>query len=951
MTQQQISTPSIIDIEDSKILSSADYPSLGIATDDPWDAVLTALQFRSLDPASVVAGMDAAASPNAGNPFVTQSLKNLRLESRGFLLVGTVGSDADFEGTTEDVFNTAIASLPPEGGIIEVLAGTYIFDSTVVLPKDVSIIGVHPLSITIQGTDDFPVFDLGENSRVEFVTLENLNAVSHPVVNLAGIGSALRQSRIRSYPLLGARLVGAKACAQNCLFESDSSGIWLQGVYQTIESCSFSGTLVDGVLRFENSMCSALSNFIRDSVTGPSYLINSPRNANNKLVANHLGTPAAVAAAVDNGTRSVRYANTPNTFNANSNNFLLALQQYTGQPSLDSTEMILSNHVAHDTTTDKDATAILSSLDYFTQKIYERRFWFLTSADPTFDSLGVPTSGVCSWDGTTLTWPNFAMQALTPTNLTWTIAASSAAIGAGEALTVTVDPTTSGVVVPAVQSLKLILENPSDVNTQVIAFSPAANVLVWREGYRVLTALTSFDIDGIPLPMTRYIGVPTEPRNTPVMPTSFAIGDDVTEKLSSQSSLLHSLYERTNLFEYSDESIDSFPKTDSWLDLTDNLLEEPSHLVQVKGTTYALFPHYGLYRWYRSSGGGPGVWGELVSNPTGIGPYTAMSLIGTSSIALLTCAGTITMWNADSLTWSTATPTTALTLPFPNTRPAGYDTAGQSDFVFQTPHYSLFTLIDGRSVLYFQSLNRLVECPRIFTETPNGTALLGRNLKDSGFNVARNHWIDTVDNGVGATLEGLPLSLSASPAVEIPPEVYSSSIKTVKWDTLTHESFSFDPFSKAFLCVETDGTKFYILGGGLNGSKLLSVVTIGTTDGFTDFTPHGWLTHVGCQEVVAFGTTTSTKAFTVVMGKVLSGPMGSPSFSWTQTILGGANSNNGALGVIDWDNNQGSGDIHILASDAARSNRPTWWTYARDTSTWSSFGYWRRCNSSTSSCK
>ena len=973
MTQQQISTPSILDIEDSKILSSTGYPSLGIATEDPWDSVLTALEFRSLS-LDVVAGMDAAASPDVSNPFVTQSLKNLRLTNRGFILIGTVGSDADFEGSTHSVFDAAIASLPPEGGIIEVLEGTYVFDSTVFLPKDVSIIGIHPLSVTIQGTGDFPIFDLGENSRVELVTVENLTAITNPVLNLTGMGSAIRGSRIQSYPLLGVKLVGAKACVQNCLLDSDSSGIWLQGVYQLVESCSFSGTLADGVLRFENSMCSALSNFIRDSVIGPSYLINSPSNTNNKLVANHLGTSVAVSAAVDNGTRSVRYANTPNMFNANSNNFLLSLQLYTGQPTLASTEMVLSNHVAHDTTVDKDATAILSSLDYYTQKIYERRFWFLTSEDPTFDILGVPTSGVCSWDGTTLNWPAFALRALTPTNLSWTVVASSAVIGIGKALTITIDPTTSGVVVPIVQDLSLVLENPSDVNTQVIAFCPASGVLIWTEGYRILTGLTSFDIDGIPLPITRYIGISTDPRNTPAMPTtSFAIGDDVTEKLSSQSSLLHSLYERSNLFEYSDESINTFPKAGYLLDLTDNLLEEPSHLVQVKGTTYALFPHYGLYRWYRSSGGGAGVWGVVVSNPTGTGPYAAMSLIGTSSIALLTCAGAISIWNTDSLTWSTVTPTTALSLPLPDVRPAGYDTAGQSDFVFQTPHYSLFTLIDGRSLLYFQSLNRLVESPRIFTETPKGTSLLGRHLKDSGFNVARNHWIDTVDNGVGSTLEGLPLFLSESSAIEVPPEVFSGSIKSIKWDTLTHESFSFDPHSKAFLCVATNGTKFYILGGGLGSTKLLSVVGIGTTlplpseeiilsgdeliipadteyiipaityappSGttveFSDFIPHGWLTHVGCQEVVVFGTTASTKAFTVVMGKVLFGSLGSPSFSWTRMVLGGDNSNTGAIGVIDWDNNQGNGDIHILASDAARSNRPTWWTYTRATATWSS---------------
>lgn len=939
MTQQQISTPSIIDIEDLKILSSAGYSSLGIAYRDPWDEVLTALETRSLDPVTVVAGMDGALSPNSGNPFITQSYQALRLESRGLVLIGPIGSNADFEGTMEGVFNTAIASLPTAGGVIAVMAGTYTFNSTVSLPKSVCIIGVHPLSVTIQGTGDFPVFDLvGDDSRLEFLTLENINAISEPVVSLTGIKSTLIGCRVSDYSLLGARLVGSKACVKSCLFESDSSGIWLQGVYQFVESCSFSGSLEDGVLRFENSMCSALSNFIRDSVTGASYIIPSPVCANNKLVANHLGT-TAVNAAIDHGTGTVRYANTPDTPTANENNFLLALQNYTGQPILDSTEMVLSNHVAHDSSVDKDATSILSSLDLFTQWVYEERNWFLTSANPTFDSVGVPTFGVFSWVGGILTWPDFAISSLIP-NKTWTVAAGSSPVTVDQSLVLDIDMTVTGAITPTIKSLPRSLVNPTDMHQFVLAFSPASGVLVWTKGYRLLTELTSFDIDGMPLPINRYIGIPTDPRNTPVMPPSFAIGDDLTEKLGSQSNLLHSLYEESNLWEYSSNSIDTFPKPGAWLDLIDGIPETPSHLIQVKGTTYGLFPNYGVYRWYRETvGGNPGAWGVLGSNPLGTGPFASMSLVGTSSLALLTCSGTIVIWDTDSLAWSTVAPSTSLTFPFPNVRSGSYDTCGQADFAFQSPYYSVFTLLDGRSLLYFQSLNTLVETARIFTETHKGTALLGRHLKDSGFNVARNNWIDTVDNGAYATLQGLPLFNMATPAVEIPPQMYSASINTVKWDTLKHESFSYDPFSNAFISVVTNSTgTFYVLGGGADSSKLLSVVTIGTTTGFTDFAAHGWLANTGYGgEVIVFGTTISTSAFTVIIGKVnSSGSLGSSPFTWTRTSLGGANSCKGSVGVIDRWNNQGSGDIHILASDLARSSRPTWWRYSRSAAAWTS---------------
>ena len=939
MTQQQISTPSIIDIEDKKILSSVGYPSIGVALRDPWNDVLTALETRSLDPATVVAGMDNAALPNAGNPFVTRFYQELRLGCRGLILIGPIGSNADFEGTTEAVFNSAIASLPTDGGVIAVMANTYTFNFTVVLPKSVSVIGVHPLSVTIQGSGDFPVFETGEDSRLEFLTLKNLSAVTSPVINLAGPRSMLLCCCVRDYSLLGVRLVGSKAQVKSCQIESDRSGIWFQGVYQFVEGCSFSGTLLGGVLRFESSMCSALSNFIQDSVTGASYIVSSPVCANNKLVANHFGNATAVSAAVDSGTGTVKYANTPNTPNANENNFLLALQEYTGQPLLDSADMVLSNHVAHNTASDKDATSILSSLDLFTQWIYEERNWLLISTTPTFDSVGVPTSGVFSWVGGILTWPSFSINSLIP-NKTWTIVAGSSPILIDQALVLDIDMTTTGAITPTIKSLPRSLVNPTDMHQFVLAFSPASGVLVWTKGYRILTTLTSFDIDGMPLPINRYIGIPTDPRNTPVVPPSFAIGDDLTEKLGSQSNLLHSLYEKSNLWEYSSNSIDTFPTPSNWLPLTDNLPETPSHLLQVKGTTYGLFPNFGVYRWYRETvGGNPGAWGVLASNPAGVGPFAAMSLVSTSTIALLTCAGSVVLWDTDSLAWSTVTPTTSLTLPFPNARPGGYDTCGQADFIFQTPYYSLFTLLDGRSLLYFQTLNTLVETQRIFTETPKGASLLGRSLKDTGFNVARTNWIDTVDNGVQATLQGLPLFSIASPAIEIPPQVYSSALSTVKWDTLKHESFSYDPFSNAFISVVTNGpSNFYVLSGGFDSSKLLSVVTIGTTSGFTDFTPHGWLTNLGYgREVIAFGTTISTSAFTVVIGKAnSSSALGAAPFTWTRTSLGGANSCKGSVGIIDRWNDLGSGDIHILASDFSRSNRPTWWTYSRIAATWTS---------------
>jgi hypothetical protein len=931
MTQQQISTPSVSHIEDSKILSSVGYPILGINANDPWDSVLTALEPKALDPSTVVAGMDNAIAPSSINPFTTRSFLALKLKGRGLILVGPTGSNADYEGTTDGVFTSAIASLPPEGGTIAVLAGVYNFSSTVVLPNNVCLIGVHPLLVSIQGQGDFPLFELaGEKSSLKYLTLENSFALSYPVATLTGISTLVFGCQVSNYPLLGIQLVGSKACVKSCLITSATSGIWLQGFYQCIENCSFSGSLLNGALRFESSMCSALFNFIQDSVTGASYNIPSISCANNKLVANHFGTLTALGAAVDLGTQTVKYANTPNV--AAENNLLIFLQQYTGQPLLTSTQMILTNDFAHVT---DDATSILSSFDIFIKRTYEERSWFLTSSNPSFDSVGSPLSGVFSWNGTVLSWPDFAISSLAPTN-TWTIAASLIAVAAGEAVVLNIDRTTPGVIIPVVQSLKLTLQY-STANQFVLAFSPTAGVLVWTKGFRLLTALTSFDVDGVPLPINRFIGMPTDFRNTPQLPTGFAIGDNVTTKLSSESSLLQSLFEKTNLWEYSDSAVDSFPKLGSWLSLTSGIPSAPSHLLQMKGSTYGLFPTNGVYRWYRATAGNnPGMWGVLVSNPAGAGPFASMSYLGAGSLAVLTCSGSIVVWNADTLSWSTISPTISISssFPFPSSRSVSYDSGGQCDYAVQTPYYTLFTLLDGRTLLYFQTLNLLVESYRVFTESPKAASFLGRHLKDSGFNASRTNWIDNGDNGAYSTLQGLPLYSQISGPFEIPPQVYVSTLAAVQWDTLTHESFSYDPSSNAFIEVASNGsTIFYIL----NNFKLLSVVTIGTSAGFTDFTPHGWLTNAANGEVIAFGATVSTSAFTVVMGTVVTGgSQGSSPFTWTRSVLGVPNSSKGAVGVIDrWDN-QGTNDIHILASDLSRSSRPTWWRYSRASSTWSS---------------
>jgi hypothetical protein len=926
---QKISTPSVIDVTDSKILSSAAHPSLPILENDPWDTVLSVLDLHALDPATVVAGLDNAASPNVTNPFITQTLLELRLEGRGFVLLGPTGSDADFEGTTDVTFNLAIASLPPEGGTVVVLPSTYTFNSTCVLPEGVRVLGVHPLSVIIEGSGDFSVFELGDRSRLDYLTIENSNATTNPVLRLAGINGTVVGCRLQNYVLGGVALIGEKSSVRYCVFNSDLGlGVLFQGYYQVIERCTFSGLLPDGVLHLESSMCSALSTLINDSVTGASYNIPAAVCANNKIVASHLGSTAAVAASTDNGTATVRYANTPDTLNANENNFLVALGSYTGQPDLDSTDMVTSNQFATSGIT--NATDILSSLDLFVQRMYEERNWFLTSGDPTLDGDGNPLTGTLSWDGTTLTWPDFKLESMISEGLApaneWPVLAGSSPIAAGEALVLVLDRDTPATTTPTIKVLPIAESPLDDPNIKVLAWSPSNTILVWTEGFRILDALTSFDVSGMPLPMARFIGVPTYYKNVPPMTTPvFSDGVDMPDRISSQSAHERLSFEQTNLWKHSDDTIRSHPVVGEWLDLTTSIpAESPSHLIQSRGTTYGLFPNFGFYKSVREDISGTlGVW-ALVSGFTLTGPYVSMSIVGTS-VAIMNDTGSIMFWHPDQQLWTSTSPdTTTLSLPLPSTR-VDEDAFGQSDFTFQTPEYTVFTLVDGSCVFYYQESNFLHQKRPLGVESPRGTAVIGRNWKDTGYNVARLGDLDTSDNGVGSTLEGLPLDGVVSP-IQVP--CFSQGLDQVKWDQLLQESFSHDPHSDAWITVSHDGaSNYYVLGGGHDGSRLHSSLTIGTAP-FDDFTPYNWLTSSAQQEVVVIGGTSSNE-FTVIFGH----PNDDPNlpYVWTKSILGGVDSCVGSIGYIE----PRTQDAQVLASDLARSYRPTWWTFDRMASTWS----------------
>jgi hypothetical protein len=213
--QQKISTPSVVSILDTVIRSSQAfaYPEVGgIAPLDPWNTVLTKLEPYALEPDTFVAGLrNALTGPNATNPFVTVAKYENRFEMRAFKLVGPIGSGADFEGSTHQVFEDALASLPSEGGWLVVLAGTYTFNETVSLGSHIRLLGVHPAITTLTTSGNFPLFAVGVGSLVDRFTLNGAAITDQPLVVLAGEESTLQRCSLIHVARLGISLVGPRS--------------------------------------------------------------------------------------------------------------------------------------------------------------------------------------------------------------------------------------------------------------------------------------------------------------------------------------------------------------------------------------------------------------------------------------------------------------------------------------------------------------------------------------------------------------------------------------------------------------------------------------------------------------------------------------------------------------------------------------------------------------------
>jgi len=358
---QKVGTNSVIDINDTRIRVSQDLSSPGhhfnVTFGDTWDFVLTRISLFATDPTTTQDALDFTLDPpSAGNPYVTRSALVSQIQSAKIAItVGPIGSGADYEGADETPFNDALAFLATRsvlGGWLLVKSGTYSMNATVTIPSGVRVMGVHPEVVTIASLGNFPVFHLtGSRSSLSRVTLEAASTTSQAAVKLSGTGGELSIVNVQSVGFLGVQVAGSQNRINWSRVESSAvgaSGIILQTNYHTLNGVTFAGTLQGGALRFEGSNNGVFGSVFKSTLTGASYDIPSAINLYNKIVGNHFDSPVSLALSDDSGSSSVRYANTPNSFDLNENNFLEALRSYTGQTALDDMQLNPETNVFYD---------------------------------------------------------------------------------------------------------------------------------------------------------------------------------------------------------------------------------------------------------------------------------------------------------------------------------------------------------------------------------------------------------------------------------------------------------------------------------------------------------------------------------------------------------------------------------------------------------------------------
>lgn len=546
MDNVKIKTSDVASILDTKILASNSHPAISVSQYDNYDSVLSSI-VNHIPTLLQKQALDASVSPSAGNEYITQSALSDTLAAKiPWKTIGLPGSGTDFEGDTNAVFTTALAS---GYKFFQIRAGTYNFSNSVVIPENCIFIGDSSAATILTGTS---VFDLDNNDvYLGFLSVSNLNVLG----NRCQLENVVVTESLLANSVSDLLLFACAFPSSTCTFDTVTDSF--------INSCLFDKIATD-VLNLSNCINVSVTSCV---VKNGNFKINTCVNV--KALASHFNDGLTLTTSPTTLLR----ANTPNTLNNDADDFQ-ELLQYIGSPVITASTPTYSNNYAGPP--GEDLTSRASALDLLTQWRYEERNFQLTS------------TGTVSWNPTVNLLTSTTELGLYSSHRSsyWVIPDLSVTIASNAALYYVLDRNLNNTpltLTPQTAALGSIPNNSSNRQVWVLAFC-VDSTLFWRGGggtrFPATTGNTGeYFIDGTSKSLIDYIGADDYNDSNPYYSNNFVgiEGESLTVRLGKTDTLIK------RLFEYSNVSV--YLQNDGYIKL------EGDYEVSLIGTLLISLPH------------------------------------------------------------------------------------------------------------------------------------------------------------------------------------------------------------------------------------------------------------------------------------------------------------------------------------------------------------------------
>jgi len=546
-TNTKIRTEDVLEILDTKIKTSAAHAQLDVLSGEFYDSVLAKIAARS-PTLNEKGALDNAVSPSASNPFVTFNEMTTALAGAiPWRTIGPVGSGADFEGSDENVFIAAFATVPTDIWFY-VKPATYEFTVPVTVPDGVRLVG-STTSATILASDTGNTLIVGQDTYIGFLTILTSTISATAVVATSSTNVEFKNCIIASpsasttMEITGANYLTLTDCA---FFFGNIVGTGL--TTSTMAYCYIEASGTYGV-----DLVSPLDTLIWGNI----FYAGTPQvtsGTNIRIVGNHFNNGVTNTTPISS---VVLRANTPSS-NNNEDESLTYLLQYLGSPSaLQATPSYSSNFAGPQA---QDITARSSAIDLLLQWIYEERnFSLISETEPM----------TVSWNPVAMTLTTTGRMLLVSAHrdAVWKLpTVAPINIPNGSFLYYVIDRTLATSDITLTQLIAPLGSLPIDPNPPTgspdnrqiwtLAYN-LGGTLWWRGGGGSRFPATGgytgeYFVDGTSKSFLTYVGADDYNDPHPLYSNNFAgiQGESLTTRLGKTDTLIKRLFEHTNLGYY-----------------------------------------------------------------------------------------------------------------------------------------------------------------------------------------------------------------------------------------------------------------------------------------------------------------------------------------------------------------------------------------------------------------